>query len=144
MNVPPINPTWPEVLWRAYLTGDHSELGPMVLGVKRVFGLLLGHRRCRVCNAPFVGPASVVTRMLGFCAGSTLNPTLCVRCGTVGGSRSRCSHRASLRWGSWLGERHERDYRSRRHGKYRSAPCFQGRGGSNSRNRRVLQRRSGG
>ena len=80
MNMPPNNPKWPEILWRAYLTGDHSELGPMILGVKRAFSLLPGHRRCRVCSAPFVGPAAVVTRMLGFGAGSTLNPTLCVRC----------------------------------------------------------------
>jgi adenylate cyclase len=80
MTVPPNNPKWPEVLWTAYLTGDHSELGPTVLAVKRAFSLLPGHQRCRVCNAPFVGPASVVTRMLGFGAGSTLNPTLCVRC----------------------------------------------------------------
>lgn len=73
-------PPWPEVLWRAYLTGDHTHLGPMVLAVKRVFGALPGNKRCRVCNSPFTGPASVVTGMLGFGAGSSLNPTLCVRC----------------------------------------------------------------
>ena len=73
-------PEWPEVLWRAYLTGDHSNLGPMVHTVKRAFGMLPGRKRCRVCSAPFVGPASIVTGALGFGAGSTLNPTLCVRC----------------------------------------------------------------
>lgn len=73
-------PEWPEILWRAYLTGDHSHLGPMVLGVKRVFGALPGDKRCRVCNSPFSGPASVLTAVLGFGAGSSLNPTLCVRC----------------------------------------------------------------
>lgn len=73
-------PEWPEILWRAYLTGDHSNLGPMVLGVKRVFGALPGDTRCRVCNSPFSGPASILTGILGFGPGSSLNPTLCVRC----------------------------------------------------------------
>ena len=71
---------WPERLWRGYLTGDHSHLGPMVLGVKRVFALLPSDPRCRVCQAPFRGPASLFTTILGFGPGSSLNPTLCVRC----------------------------------------------------------------
>ncbi len=83
MDESSIVPEWPEVLWRAYLTGDHSHLKPMVLGVKRVFSLLPGHNRCRVCNAPFNGPASVVINLLGFGAGSSLNPTLCKRCETI-------------------------------------------------------------
>lgn len=74
---------FPEILWRAYLTGDHSHLSPMVLGVKRVFGMLPGLTRCRVCNSPFTGPASIITKALGFGAGSSLNPTLCVRCETI-------------------------------------------------------------
>lgn len=74
---------WPEVLWRAYLTGDHSHLTPMVLGAKRVFGMLPANRRCRVCNSPFSGPASIVTKALGFGAGASLNPTLCVRCENI-------------------------------------------------------------
>jgi len=75
---------WAEVLWRAYLTGDHSNLGPMVHGVKSVFSLLPSDPRCRVCAAPFRGPGSVIASLLGFGSGhSTMNPTLCVRCENI-------------------------------------------------------------
>jgi len=74
---------WPETLWRAYLTGDHSHLGPMVHTVKRVFGVLPSDPRCRVCNAPFRGPGSLVAKLLGFGPGASMNPTLCVRCENI-------------------------------------------------------------
>lgn len=72
--------SWPETLWRAYLSGDHSDLGPMVKGVKAVFERIPSGPRCRVCNAPFGRPGRYVSRALGFGPGSSLNPTLCVRC----------------------------------------------------------------
>lgn len=72
--------SWPDRLWRAYLTGDHSDLGPMVQGVKAVFDRLPSEPRCRVCNAPFGRPGRYLSRALGFGPGSSLNPTLCVRC----------------------------------------------------------------
>ena len=72
--------TWPERLWLGYLSGDHSDLGPMVHGVKRVFARVPSAPRCRVCNAPFGPPGRYLSKALGFGPGSSLNPTLCVRC----------------------------------------------------------------
>jgi adenylate cyclase len=84
MNLPEKAPAWPDKLWRAYLTGDHSELGPMVAGVKGFFRLLPSPPRCRVCNAPFRGPGKYLAAALGFGIGhSSLNPTLCVRCENI-------------------------------------------------------------
>ena len=83
-NKQPETPTWPETLWHAYLTGDHSNLGPMVHGIKSVFRRLPRDPRCRVCEAPFKGPGSFVASLLGFGAGhSSLNPSLCVRCENI-------------------------------------------------------------
>jgi adenylate cyclase len=77
-------PTWPEKLWRAYLTGDHDDLGAMVHMVKRFFALLPSSPRCRVCNAPFRGPGKPIAAVLGFGAGhGSLNPSLCVRCENI-------------------------------------------------------------
>jgi adenylate cyclase len=68
-------------LWRAYLTGDQSELDAMVRTVRQVFKRLPATTRCRVCNAPFQGLGGVAVSLLGFGAGhSSFNPTLCDRC----------------------------------------------------------------
>jgi adenylate cyclase len=74
-------PSFPEILWRAYLTGDHSQVGKMVHTVKAVFRHLPSDPRCLVCAAPFKGPGSILVSMLGFGVGrSSLNPSLCSRC----------------------------------------------------------------
>ena len=74
-------PSFPELLWKAYLTGDHSQLGRMVHTVKAVFRHLPSDPRCLVCYAPFRGVGSVVAGLLGFGVGhSSLNPSLCSRC----------------------------------------------------------------
>jgi adenylate cyclase len=36
-----------------------------------------------VCSAPFTGPGRFISSALGFGPGSSLNPTLCVRCETI-------------------------------------------------------------
>lgn len=77
--VAPVDP-WPVTLWTAYLTGDLSRLGPMVHGVRRVFSLIPSDPRCKVCRAPFAGPGLLLSTLTGFGPGSSLNPTLCVRC----------------------------------------------------------------
>jgi adenylate cyclase len=69
-----------QTLWEAYLTGERAHLGPMVLGVRRFFSLLPSDPRCRVCLAPFGGPGWAVSKLTGFGPGSTLNPSLCIRC----------------------------------------------------------------
>ncbi len=69
------------ILWHSYLTGDHSQLDPMVKTVRRVFKHLPSAPRCLVCNAPFHGPGGLVVSLLGFGAGrSSFNPRLCDRC----------------------------------------------------------------
>ncbi len=80
VSKPQGSPTWPERLWLGYLTGDHSDLGPMVSGVKAAFKHVPAEPRCRVCNAPFGRPGRYLSRAMGFGPGSSLNPTLCVRC----------------------------------------------------------------
>ena len=69
------------ILWRAYLTGDHSQLDAQVKAVRQVFKRLPSTTRCQVCNAPFEGLGGAVVSLFGFGAGrSSLNPTLCDRC----------------------------------------------------------------
>jgi adenylate cyclase len=70
-----------ERLWRAYLTGDNSQLDRKVLAVREVFRRIPGGQRCIVCNAPFTGPGGALVSLFGFGAGhSSLNPSLCDRC----------------------------------------------------------------
>jgi adenylate cyclase len=68
-------------LWRAYLSGDHSNLDTQVQSVRKFFKLLPSANRCRVCNAPFQGLGGGFVSLFGFGAGrSSLNPSLCDRC----------------------------------------------------------------
>jgi adenylate cyclase len=68
-------------LWHSYLTGDTSQLSPLVKLVRQVFIHLPSAPRCRVCNAPFHGIGGAVVGVLGFGAGrSSFNPSLCGRC----------------------------------------------------------------
>lgn len=72
---------WAYTLWRAYLTGDHSNLGPKVKTVQQVFKRLPSTTRCKVCNAPFQGLGGTIVSLFGFGAGrSSFNPSLCDRC----------------------------------------------------------------
>lgn len=72
---------WALTLWQAYLTGDHSHLDARVRAVRGLFKRLPSSSRCRVCNAPFQGPAGKVVGLFGFGAGrSSFNPSLCDRC----------------------------------------------------------------
>ena len=69
------------ILWHSYLTGDHSRLDAPTRAVRNLFKRLPSANRCRVCNAPFAGPASILVSLLGFGAGrSNFNPSLCGRC----------------------------------------------------------------
>lgn len=69
------------VLWRSYLTGDHSLLETKVRVARRVLKHLPSEPRCRVCNAPFHGLGGMFVSLLGFGAGrSRFNPSLCDRC----------------------------------------------------------------
>jgi adenylate cyclase len=69
------------ILWRAYLTGDHSHLDAQAKAVRRIFKRLPSASRCRVCNAPFQGLGGRAVSLIGFGAGrSSLNPSLCDRC----------------------------------------------------------------
>ena len=72
---------WALMLWRAYLTGDHSQLDVKVKAIRRVFKRLPSDPRCRVCNAPFHGLGGAAVSLIGFGAGrSSFNPSLCDRC----------------------------------------------------------------
>jgi adenylate cyclase len=71
-------------LWHSYLTGDTSQLSPLVKFVRRVFIHLPSAPRCRVCNAPFRGIGGAVVGMMGFGVGrSSFNPSLCGRCEVI-------------------------------------------------------------
>jgi adenylate cyclase len=68
-------------LWHSYLTGDTSQLSPLVKLVRQIFIRLPSEPRCRVCNAPFKGIGGAVVGLIGFGAGrSSFNPSLCGRC----------------------------------------------------------------
>ena len=70
-----------DMLWRAYLTGDYSQLDAKVKMLRQVFARLPSPPRCRVCNAPFHGMGGMVVGLFGFGAGrSKFNPNLCDRC----------------------------------------------------------------
>lgn len=69
------------LLWYAYLTGDNSQLGKMIMAMQRIFKVLPADPRCKVCKAPFRGVGSVAVRLFGFSAGhSSFNRNLCDRC----------------------------------------------------------------
>src|SRR4051794_3560220 len=70
-----------QTLWRAYLTGDNSQLHPRVKVMRQLFKDLPSDPRCKTCNAPFRGIGSVMVRPFGFGAGrSSFNRNLCDRC----------------------------------------------------------------
>lgn len=82
-SLPAAPDPWPVTLWTAYLTGDLSNLGPMVHGIRRFFAVIPSDPRCQVCRAPFAGPGLLLSTLTGFGPGSSLNPTLCVRCEAI-------------------------------------------------------------
>ena len=70
-----------QILWRSYLTGDHSKLNKKTKVVRQIFKHLPSEPRCRVCNAPFQGIGGAMVGVIGFGAGrSSFNPSLCDRC----------------------------------------------------------------
>ena len=64
-----------EEMWKAMLTGNVPRLHRM----RRMWGALPSPPRCKLCNAPFSGPGSVVMRMIGY-GTSPLNRRLCNWC----------------------------------------------------------------
>jgi adenylate cyclase len=69
------------ILWKSYLTGDHSHLDTRTRTVRKIFKRLPSDPRCLVCNAPFQGIGGAFVGLLGFKAGrSSFNPSLCDRC----------------------------------------------------------------
>jgi len=71
-------------LWRAYLTGEYSELAHRFLVLRRVFKALPSEPRCIECNAPFHGIGAVLVRPFGYGNGrSSFNRDLCGRCETL-------------------------------------------------------------
>lgn len=82
MKVPASKPTGNnpefEKRWSAILRGDgFAALGPR-LG-RRAFALFPGRPRCKVCNAPYMGPATLPFRLLGY-RPSHKTPHVCARC----------------------------------------------------------------
>jgi adenylate cyclase len=64
--------------WSAILRGDgFAAIGPR-LG-RRAFALFPGRPRCKVCNAPYTGPATLPFRLLGY-RPSHKTPHVCARC----------------------------------------------------------------
>ena len=69
------------MLWRAYLTGEYSELAPGFQTLRRIFKALPSEPRCIECNAPFRGIGAVLVRPWGYDSGrSSFNRDLCGRC----------------------------------------------------------------
>ena len=64
-----------EQMWEAMLTGNVPRLHRM----RRMWGALPSPPRCKLCNAPFSGPGSVLMRMIGY-GTSPLNRRLCNWC----------------------------------------------------------------
>jgi adenylate cyclase len=72
---------WAGMLWRAYLTGDNSQLDTKVKVMRRIFNSLPSPPRCKVCNAPFHGVGGAVVKPFGFGSGrSSFSDNLCDRC----------------------------------------------------------------
>ena len=66
-----------EDLWRTYLTTGETE---NERNQRRLFKLLPGSPRCKICYAPFRGMGSTVARLLYGKKPSVLNPQLCNVC----------------------------------------------------------------
>lgn len=64
--------------WSAILRGDGLVALTSRVG-RRVFGLVPGRHRCKVCNAPSSGPAALPFRLLGY-QKSHKTPHICARC----------------------------------------------------------------
>jgi adenylate cyclase len=64
--------------WAAILRGDGLAALTSRLG-RRVFGLVPGRPRCKVCNAPYSGPITFAFRLLGY-KPSHKTPHVCARC----------------------------------------------------------------
>jgi adenylate cyclase len=64
-----------EETWERMLTGDLPRLHRM----RRVWGALPSPPRCKLCNAPFSGPGSVLMRAIAY-GPSPLNRRLCKAC----------------------------------------------------------------
>jgi adenylate cyclase len=64
-----------EELWERMLTGDYPRLQRM----RRVWGALPSPPRCKLCNAPFRGPGSILMRGIGY-GPSPLNRRICNAC----------------------------------------------------------------
>jgi adenylate cyclase len=64
-----------EEMWERMLTGNVPRLHSM----RRMWGALPSPPRCKLCNAPFRGPGSVVMRVIGY-GPSPLNRRLCNWC----------------------------------------------------------------
>src|SRR5215510_7726258 len=64
-----------EEMWQRMLTGNYPRLHRM----RRMWGALPSPPRCKLCNAPFSGPGSVLMRMIGY-SPSSLNRRLCNWC----------------------------------------------------------------
>jgi adenylate cyclase len=64
-----------EEMWERMLTGNVPRLHSM----RRMWGALPSPPRCKLCNAPFRGPGSVLMRLIGY-GPSQLNRRLCNWC----------------------------------------------------------------
>jgi len=64
-----------EEMWQRMLTGNYPRLHRM----RRMWGALPSPPRCKLCNAPFRGPGSVLMRTIGY-GPSSLNRRLCNWC----------------------------------------------------------------
>ena len=64
--------------WAAILRGEGFVAFRQRAG-RRAFGLVPGRPRCKVCNAPYGGPASALFRILGY-RPSQKTPHVCARC----------------------------------------------------------------
>lgn len=66
-------------VWSSLFTEDNSMLARR----RRVFRLMPSNPRCRMCNAPFEGPAGFLARSFWHAERSNLNPNLCNGCETL-------------------------------------------------------------
>lgn len=64
--------------WRAILRGDGFVAARQRLG-RRAFAIFPGSPRCKVCNAPYGGPAALPFRAFGY-RPSQRTPYVCARC----------------------------------------------------------------
>src|SRR5438445_1779942 len=64
--------------WFAILRGDGIAAVRSRFG-RRIFALFPGRPRCKICNAPYGGPATLPFRLLGY-RPSQKTPHVCARC----------------------------------------------------------------